>query len=181
MVIITLRGIIMSLFDFIKNEPLATKIFGKAEIEIIKKQLLGIKLTQSEKNRLSRNIRPKLEFIKKCSAHKEEFDIKKGGEVYKKTSLFKDKLLLDKLGRDIKKIYLFGSFTENKMSQNSDVDLAVEFKKISQRNAALFKKRMLVEKPDLIDLSIYNFLPKNIQKEIKQNGKILFEDKRENT
>ena len=171
----------MTLFDFIKNEPLATRIFGRAEIEIIKKQLLGINLTQSEKNRLSRSIRPKFEFIRKCSVHKEEFDIKKGGEVYKKISLFKEKLLLDKLGRDIQRIYLFGSFVENKMSHDSDVDLAVEFKKIDLRVATLFKKRMLEEKPELIDLSIYNNLPKNIQREIKQNGKILFEDKRENT
>jgi predicted nucleotidyltransferase len=171
----------MTLFGFIKNEPLATKIFGKAEIEIIKKQLLGIKLTQSEKNRLSRNIRPKFEFIKKCSAYKEEFEIKKGGEVQKQLLLFKEKLLLDSLGRDIKKIYLFGSFTENKMSHDSDIDVAVEFKKISLKEASLFKKRMLTQKPDLIDLSIYNNLPENIQKQIKNEGKILFEDKRKNT
>ncbi|MFP4567559.1 MAG: nucleotidyltransferase domain-containing protein [Candidatus Woesearchaeota archaeon] len=171
----------MTLFNFIEKEPLATKVFGRAEIEIIKKQLIGIKLSQSEKNRLSRSIRPKFEFIKKCSAYREEFEIKKGGEAQKQLNLFKEKALLDPIGRDIIKIYLFGSFVENKMSHESDVDVAVEFKKISLKEASLFKKRMMMQKPNLIDLSIYNNLPKNIQKQIKNNGKILFEDTRQNT
>ena len=181
MVIITFRRIIMTLFNFIEKEPLATTIFGRAEIQIIKKQLLGIKLTQSEKNRLSRSIRPKFEFIKRCSAYKEEFSIKKGGEIYKQLDLFKEKLLLDEKGRDIKRIYLFGSFIENKMSQDSDVDVAVEFEKVTLKEASLFKKRIMIEKPDIIDLSIYNNLTRDIQKQVKNEGKILFEDKRKNT
>ena len=54
----------MSLIQFLKKENNARKIFGKRELKIIEKQLFGLNLTQSEKNRLSRDIRKKLEFIK---------------------------------------------------------------------------------------------------------------------
>jgi len=49
MVIITLIEVKMNFKEFIKTNKNARKIFGRKEIEIILKQLGGIKLTQSEK------------------------------------------------------------------------------------------------------------------------------------
>ena len=54
----------MELLDSLKADKDSRKIFGSKELKIIEKQLMGIKLTQSEKNRLSRDIRKKLRFIK---------------------------------------------------------------------------------------------------------------------
>jgi predicted nucleotidyltransferase len=167
----------MTLYEFIKDEPLTNKIFGKGEIEIIKKQLLGLKLKQYEKNILSRSIRKKFNLIKKISVYKEEFDIKKGGEIYKQLEILKEIMLLDEIGKNIKKIYIFGSFIENKMSTNSDVDIAVEFKNIDKKETSKFKKRILEQKNNLFDISIFNNLPINIQKEVKKNGKVFFESK----
>ena len=56
--------IILRLKNYLKINENARKIFGKKELEIIIKQLEGIHLTQSERNRISRDIKPKLEFIK---------------------------------------------------------------------------------------------------------------------
>jgi hypothetical protein len=57
----------MGLLELLKKSENARKIFGKRELKIIEKQMLGVNLTQSEKNRLSRDIRKKLEFIKEIS------------------------------------------------------------------------------------------------------------------
>ena len=72
----------MNLIDFLKKSKDSRKIFGAGELKIIEKQLLGINLTQSEKNRLSRDIRKKLGFIKEASRFEEEFILKKGDIVY---------------------------------------------------------------------------------------------------
>ena len=61
------------------------KIFGKKEIEINRKQLNGERLTQSEKNRLSRDIRQKLNFIEKLEL-REKFDIPRDAFVVLMTS-----------------------------------------------------------------------------------------------
>ena len=53
----------MSLLKFLKENENVRKVFGKRELKIIEKQLLGVNLTQSEKNRLSRDIRKKFEFV----------------------------------------------------------------------------------------------------------------------
>ena len=79
-IITTIEVINMSLINLLKNKD-ARKIFGKRELKIIEKQLQGISLTQSEKNRLSRDIRKKFEFISKVSGFKEEFKLKKGAYI----------------------------------------------------------------------------------------------------
>ena len=55
------------LLNFLKSNENARKIFGERELKIIEKQLLGVNLTQSEKNRLSRDIRLKFNFIKETA------------------------------------------------------------------------------------------------------------------
>ena len=54
----------MTLLNILKSDENARKVCGKRELKIIEKQLLGINLTQSEKNRLYRDIRKKLDFKK---------------------------------------------------------------------------------------------------------------------
>ena len=51
------------------------KIFGKRELKIIEKQIFGINLTQSEKNRLSRDIRKKFEFIEQVARFSAQFKL----------------------------------------------------------------------------------------------------------
>ena len=70
--------VIMNLLKFLKGNDDARKVFGKREIKIIEKQLLGVKLTQSEKNRLSRDIRRKFKFIRDVFRFEKEFKLKKG-------------------------------------------------------------------------------------------------------
>lgn len=164
----------MTLEHFMRKNPEARRIFGEKEIEIIQKQLRGITLTRSEKNRLSQNIRPKFKFIQQCALYKDEFDLKKGSGTLKELELFKPEIFSDKLAIHIKRIYIFGSFRENKMSESSDIDIAIEFAHITKKEAADFKKRIVTNKPNIIDISVFNMLPNNIQKQIKNNGKIFY-------
>ena len=69
----------MSFLEFLKLNKDARKVFGERELKIIEKQLYGINLTQSEKNRLSRDIRKKLDFIKEAARFSDEFKLKKAG------------------------------------------------------------------------------------------------------
>ena len=66
-----------SFLRFLNENPNSRKIFGERELKIIEKQLNGVNLTQSEKNRLSRDIRQKLNFIEKFAVYKEDFSLKK--------------------------------------------------------------------------------------------------------
>jgi predicted nucleotidyltransferase len=163
----------MTLLDFIKKSKDALLVFGKKETLIIEKQLKGIKLTQSEKNRLSRSIRPKLDFIKRCSVYKDEFNMKKGGDVFKKLEMLKDEILTGKFGRILKRIYIFGSFVENKMSMDSDVDVAVEFNKITRKDASMFK--IAIQSDNMLHISVFNLLDDNLKEEVKENGRIFYE------
>ena len=72
--------IILNLKEFFRNNQNARKIFGKKEIDIIIRQLEGKNLTQSERNRLSRDIRPKLQFIKDIGKFEGEFGLEKNQE-----------------------------------------------------------------------------------------------------
>lgn len=169
----------MNLINFLKNNKLTRKIFGKKEIEIIEKQLLGISLTQSEKNRLSRDIRQKFRFIREISRFNEDFGLKKGAIIKSHIEEAKEIILEDKNAGKIKRIMLFGSALKNQLTFRSDIDIAVEFDKISLRDATLFRKHILGEVDDRMDVQVYNHLPAKIRKEIDARGKTIYkrEDK----
>ena len=95
----------MSLIKLLGTDD-ARRIFGKREIKIIEKQLMGVALTQSEKNRLSRDVRKKLEFIRKAARFEDEFGLKKGAEIKRIIDDSKDVLLSDPMSRKIEKIFL---------------------------------------------------------------------------
>ncbi len=165
----------MGLLSFLKESEYARKVFGKRELKIIEKQLSGINLSQSEKNRLSRDIRKKLEFIRNASRYEKEFELKKGAEIKKKIDEAKNIILEDPLHKHIKAIYIFGSAVENKLSSRSDIDISVKFDDINIREATLFRKRVLGKSPEKIDIQVYNILPKKITEEIDKRGCVLYE------
>ncbi len=163
----------MELINFLKSNKNTRKVFGKRELKIIEKQLFGVNLTQSEKNRLSRDIRKKLEFIKEISRFSDLFDLKKSTaikEIINQTiTLIKE----DKSSNKIKRIILHGSATENKLSLRSDIDIAVEFTSINLKEATLFRKRISGRSHPRADIQVFNILPNKIKKQINQNGKTL--------
>ena len=168
------RGYNMNLIKFLSTNSNTRKIFGKRELKIIEKQIWGIQLSQSEKNRLSRDIRKKLDFIKEVSKYEDEFDLKKGIEVKR---IIEDTIEVIKKHSSfskVKKIILYGSTVENERIFRSDIDIAVEFSSIDSKQAISFRREILGRADDKVDIQVYNFLPKKITKEIDKKGKILF-------
>jgi len=164
----------MNLIQFLKKNENTRKVFGQRELKIIEKQLLGINLTQSEKNRLSRDIRRKFKFIKDISNFEEEFDLKKASEVKKMIKQAKEEILYHPLKKKIKRILLFGSVVKNEINIRSDIDIAVEFDKIDSKEAAKFRIRILGELPNKMDIQVFNVLPEKIKKSILKNHKVLY-------
>ena len=160
---------------FLKETKEARKIFGQRELKIIEKQLWGVNLTQSEKNRLSRDIRKKFEAIKKLSKFEDEFDLKKGKEVKRLIDDALEVIKDHKSFHKIKKILLFGSTTENYRTYRSDIDIAVLFDNITLREATKFRIHVSGRVNDKIDIQVYNHLPRKITKEIDKNGKIIYQ------
>jgi len=173
-ILVIIRQLKMGLLQFLKSNKNTRKIFGERELKIIEKQLQGINLTQSEKNRLSRDIRKKFEFIRGGAAFSQEFELKKGAEIKRMTEEAKDIILDDILFGRIKRIVLYGSVMENEMTFSSDIDIAIEFSDINLKEATIFRKRILGKMNQRIDIQVYNFLPEKIKKEIELKGKTLY-------
>lgn len=166
----------MNLLEFLKNNENTRKIFGKRELKIIEKQLMGVDLTQSEKNRLSRDIRKKFEFIPEANNFENKFDLKKGARIEEIIEEAKEVILNDKKSRKIGSILLFGSAAKNEMTLKSDVDIAVKFKDISKKEATKFRARVSGRVNDKVDIQVFRFLPAKIKNNIKNNKKILYEN-----
>jgi predicted nucleotidyltransferase len=164
----------MGLLRLLQENKDARRIFGKRELKIIEKQMLGVNLTQSEKNRLSRDIRKKFDFIAEAAGFKSEFGLKKGAEIKGLIEAAKEDILADQLNRHIEKIILYGSAAENKLGLQSDIDIAVKFDTISISEATLFRKRTLGKVNKKMDIQVYNHLPDKVRKEIDTKGKILY-------
>ena len=164
----------MRLLYEIKKNPNLRRIFGKMELEILEKQLLGISLTQSEKNRLSRDIRKKFEAIKALKNF-EDFKLKKGEHIKEIIEEKKEEILKDKISEKIIKIILYGSTATNNRTIRSDIDLAVEFDKIDSKDAMRFMIRHAYD--DNIDVKVYNILSEKIKKEVDKYGKVIWKKK----
>lgn len=167
----------MSIINIIDNKNELRKIFGKRELIILKKQLLGVPLTSSEKTRLSRDIKSKLRAIKEISKFSNEFELKKGSEIKRIIEESKEIILDTKMFMHIEKIFLFGSAAENKLTLNSDIDIAVEFKGISKEGFNKFRRDIAGKVNDRVDVKVYNVLPKKIKDEILSKGRSLYEKK----
>jgi len=162
------------LLDFLKKNENTRKIFGERELKIIEKQLLGINLTQSEKNRLSRDIRKKFLFIREISRFSEDFELKKFSIIKEIINSTKEIILDDALFNKIKRIIIYGSILENTLNFQSDIDIAVDFSKIDIKEATLFRKRISGRVNSKIDIQVYNILPDKIKNEIDKKGKIIW-------
>ena len=165
----------MSLLNFLKLNKNTRKIFGKRELKIIEKQIFGINLTQSEKNRLSRDIRKKFEFIEQVARFSAQFKLEKSSVIKKLIEEAKKIILNDHFFKKIKRIILFGSVVENKITFKSDIDVAVDFSKINLKEATLFRKRISGRVDSKMDVQVYNYLPNKIKKEIQSSGRILYQ------
>lgn len=164
----------MSLLSVIKLEPAIRKLFGKRELVIIEKQLLGVALTQSEKNRLSRDIRPKFKAIAALAPFASG-ELKKGAQLKEWVNEAKEAILDNRLSGRVKRIWLFGSSLENKRALRSDVDVAVELDKTDAKEATAFRKEISALVSSRLDVSVFNELPPKLKEEIRQKGKIVFE------
>ncbi|MFH1275985.1 MAG: nucleotidyltransferase domain-containing protein [Candidatus Woesearchaeota archaeon] len=166
----------MSLIKFLQENENTRKVFGKRELKIIEKQLFGINLTQSEKNRLSRDIRKKFEFIEKVARFSDEFKFKKGTKIKELIEDVKKEILAHHLRKEIEKIMLYGSSVNNQRTFRSDIDIAVIFKKINLKQATMFRIKISGRVSDLVDIQVFNVLPEKIKKEILSKGKVLWEE-----
>lgn len=165
----------MNLIGAIKRNKEIRKIFGKRELVIIEKQLLGVQLKPSEKTRLSRDIRKKFVAIGELIPYKENFALKHGAIIKECIEEAKETILKSRYFPKINKITLFGSVVENRLTLFSDIDIAVEFNEISKNDATRFKLEILRKVNEKIDIQVYNFLPDKIKKEIREKGKVLYE------
>ena len=111
------------LLKFLQENKNARKIFGKKELKIVEKQLLGVNLTQSEKNRLSRDIRKKFDFIKEISKFSDEFDLKKSSIIKEMINDALEAIKEHEWFWKIKQVIIFGSFVENRFHLFSDIDI----------------------------------------------------------
>lgn len=156
-------------------QPEIRRLFGKRELVIIRKQLLGVPLKSSEKTRLSRDIRKKFEAIALLIPTAKEFELKKGAEIKRQIETGKKAILETKFFPRIKKIIVFGSIAENKSTLLSDIDLAVEFTTLAEGEATLFRREVLGQLNERFDVQVYNQLPAKIKKEIDEKGKVIYE------
>ncbi|MBI2523224.1 nucleotidyltransferase domain-containing protein [Candidatus Woesearchaeota archaeon] len=166
--------VILRLKEFLKDNINARKIFGKKEIGIILKQLDGVTLTQSEKNRLSRDIKPKFEFIKEASKFEDEFELKKDADSLRLIDKAVQLILHDELKNRIRAILLFGSHATGIVTKRSDIDICAVFTDISLREATKFRIRIMGELPEKVDVHVFNILPQKIKRSIAINHKILY-------
>jgi predicted nucleotidyltransferase len=164
----------MGLLNLVRKDKEMRRLFGQQELKIIEKQLLGIKLSASEKTRLSRDIKPKFNIIEKISDFKQEFKIKKSQEIKFLIEQTKEILLENDYKGNIKKIVVFGSFVEDKLRFDSDIDISVEFNKISEKEANQLKMEMLGKLNPKIQLSVFNILPKKVQDEVLKKGRTIY-------
>ncbi len=166
--------VILTLKEFLKSDRNARTVFGRKEMDIILKQLDGITLTQSEKNRLSRDIKPKLKFIRNISKFEEEFELKKNANNLRLIDKAVQLILQYKLKDSIRAIFLFGSHAKGIVTKRSDIDICVIFTKISLEEATKFRIKISGELPENIDIQVFNVLPKKIKRAISRNHKILY-------
>ena len=164
----------MSLLSVLKSESALRRLFGARELAIIEKQLLGVALTQSEKNRLSRDIRPKFKAIAVLAPFADE-ELKKGAQIKEWVNETKETILDNRVGARVKRIWLFGSSLENKRALRSDVDMAVEFDGITSKEALAFRKEVSGVVSQKLDVAVFNELPAKLKSEILSKGRILFE------
>ncbi len=167
--------IIITFRKMLKENGRVRKIFGRKEIGIILKQLEGVSLKPSEKNRLSRDIRPKFRVIQELSRFQQDFELKKGADKQKLIGKIIDSILKDELKDSVKAILLFGSHAKGIITHRSDIDICVVFSNISIKEATRFRARISGEFSVKVDIQVFNVLPQKIKRAIARSHKVLYE------
>ena len=91
----------------------------------------------------------------------------------------KEIILEHALRNKIKKIMLFGSVVENKLTVKSDIDIAVEFFDITKKQGFDFRKNILGKVSNKIDIQVFNFLPEKVKKEIIKSHRVLYNNEQD--
>src|SRR3989344_4895107 len=159
----------------VMKKPEMRRIFGERELKIIEKQMRGVNLMPSERTRLSRDIRKKLEAVRMLSDFVDEFKLKKGSYLKEIIEEVRRTIFNHPLFLNVKRIILFGTAAENKLRLGSDIDIAVEFYRIGQKEAFKFSVEISGKVNNHVDIKVYNTLPEEIKNEIDKRGKIIFE------
>ncbi len=164
----------MEIEELLKGKN-SRKIFGEAEIRIIKKQINNIALTQSEKNRLSRDIRPKVEFMREADI--ELKDLKKGSKIKKIIEKSKE-IILKNSEEKVEAILLFGSHAKGEANWRSDIDLCVLFKnRKDTKEATRFRKKMAGLLNSKIDVQVFSTLPMKVKRDLMRKHRIVFQSR----
>lgn len=163
----------MDFLEFLQQHPDSRKVFGKRELVIIRKQLLGLRLTQSERNRLSRDIRRKLNFVEDLARFRDDFRLSHGAQLKKALNEAKEVILDDPVGSLVSRIILFGSVLSGDMTLTSDIDIAIDVPGISVRDATVLRRRLLGKLPEHVDVQVYSTLPTTLRNAVDK-GKVLF-------
>lgn len=168
-------GVVLA--EFLKTSKNSRKVFGRKELEIMLKQLHGLPLKQSEKNRLSRDVKPKLEFIREIAKYENEFGLQKNQDNKMAIQKALGTILTDEFADAIKAVLLFGSFADNTFTSRSDIDVCVVFRTITLKEATEFRIRVSGQIPEKVDVQVFNILPQKIKKEIARSHKVLYRAK----
>ena len=59
-----------------------------------------------------------------------------------------------------------------------DIDIAVEFIRISKNEAFDFRRNVMSQLPDKVDIQVFNLLPNKIKKSILKNHRVLYRNER---
>ncbi|MEK6825483.1 MAG: nucleotidyltransferase domain-containing protein [Nanoarchaeota archaeon] len=165
----------MGLLEELRENKGTRMLFGKKELLIIEKQLLGVSLKPSEKTRLSRDIRKKFQAIASLAPFQKKFSLKHRSTVNEIVQDSVEFIRNSTQSIKIKKIILFGSTVEKSRTLLSDIDLAVEFSSISEKEAIKFRLEIMRKLHKSVDLQVYNILPEKIKKRIEIYGKTVYQ------
>lgn len=146
-------------------------LFGKKELEIIEKQRHNVPLTQSEKNRLSMIIKPKIEIVKTWQPP----SLEKGSAITEKIEHACSAILATKYGKSIKRIFLFGSQIDGTARIDSDIDLAVDIDVKDYLHTSAWLQSVC---PEGFDVSILESLP--FKDDVIKNGRCIYQNSGEN-
>ncbi len=156
--------------------PEARKVLGAREIAIVRRQLLGLPLTQSERNRLSRDIRAKFRFIAACrELAPDELELKSGQTIKRIIDKSVCAIQEDEVFPDVLAIVLFGSYADGTAIWRSDVDIGILFREEpSSESGTKALLRLYGELPKKVEVTIINHLPIRIRATLARNHKVLW-------
>ena len=167
----------MSLELFLERNALARRLFGEREIDIAVRQMKGLPLTASERVRLSRDIRPKLELVRELAAFGDEFALKKNKANETAWKRAVDEIRRDAVGREAVAVLLFGSQVTGEKTRRSDVDIAVVFGRAPDRKTVFGFESRLNGAVEGVHVSVFEALPPRVKAEIARNHRVLFAGK----